>query len=110
MAILIRRTLTRAKAPIFSKLQPDCAARDVGELGGQQARSARRAQSRTHAIEANHSRSWFARIVAADVWSANRSSWHSYLHRGAVISPRSGQRAALLDAIAVRALQTAGER
>jgi hypothetical protein len=39
----------------------------------------RKAQSSAQAMDANHKRSWLARIVAAEVRSANRSSWHSLM-------------------------------
>jgi hypothetical protein len=38
-------------------------------------------------MDANHKRSWLARIVAAEVRSANRSSWHSLMRFS--ISPRA---------------------
>ena len=47
----------------------------------------RSAVTSTQAIEANHSRSWLARMVAALVRSANRSSWHSLIRFS--ISPRA---------------------
>lgn len=36
-------------------------------------------QSSTYAIAANHRRSWLVRMVAVEVRSANRSSWHSLM-------------------------------
>src|SRR6516162_5655718 len=47
----------------------------------------RRAQTSTYAIAANHSRNWLARMVVAEVRSANRSSWHSLMRFS--MSPRA---------------------
>src|SRR5215471_21841554 len=47
----------------------------------------RRAQTSTYAIAANHSGNWLARMVLAEVRSANRSSWHSLMRFS--MSPRA---------------------
>jgi hypothetical protein len=86
MATRTRRTLRVTWAPIFSSVNlivPQVA------LSSRVWASARRrsATIRTYAMEANHRRSWLARIVAALVRSAKRSSWHSLMRFS--ISPRA---------------------
>jgi hypothetical protein len=49
----------------------------------------RRAHISTWAAQAGHNRSWLARVVAAEVRSANGSSWHSLMRFS--ISPRAQQ-------------------
>src|ERR1700730_17617757 len=69
MAILMRRTEMRTSAPTFKNLS-----RMVPQVASAKAVSARpmrrSAQISTEAIEANHSRNWLARMVAAEVRSA----------------------------------------
>ncbi len=69
MANLIRRTEMRTSAPIFNSLSRMVP--QVASVNLVSARAMRRnAQSRIYAIDANHRRSWLARIVAAEVRSA----------------------------------------
>src|SRR3954451_20129394 len=78
MATFTRRALMRTSAPIFRSLR-----RIVPHVAAASAVWAspirRRAHRRTYAIEANHSRSWLARMLAAEVRSAKRSPWHSLI-------------------------------
>src|SRR3954465_8571929 len=76
LAPFTRRALMRTSAPIFRSLRrivPQVAA--AAPVWASPIR--RKAHRRTEAIEANHSRSWLARIVAAEVRSAKKSPWHS---------------------------------
>src|SRR6516162_9687205 len=74
----MRRTLTRTSAPILNSLR-----RIVPQVASAnwvcRKATRRRAQTSTYAIAANHSRNWLARMVLAEVRSANRSSWHSLM-------------------------------
>src|SRR3954463_7701015 len=72
MANFTRLTETRTSAPTLSSLSrivPQAASANW-VCGSPMRRSA---HISTYAIEANHSLSWFARMVAAEVRSANRS-------------------------------------
>src|SRR6185295_17967872 len=54
-------------------------------------------------MDANHRRSWFARMVPAEVRSANRSSWHSLMRFS--ISPRAVDRLVETPGCSLRGLQ-----
>jgi hypothetical protein len=69
MASLMRRTLVRTRAPIFSSLRRIVPQAARGELGVRQADAAQGADH-DMAIAANHSRNWLARMVLAEVRSA----------------------------------------
>ena len=71
----------------LEELEADGAAGGGGELGMGEADASERADQHIEAMEANHSLSWLARMVAAEVRSARRSSWHSLIRFS--ISPRA---------------------
>ena len=70
----------------LQQLEPDRAAGCLGELGVAQGDAAQGAEQYI-GHRANHRRNWLARMVAAEVRSANRSSWHSLMRFS--ISPRA---------------------
>jgi len=82
----MRRTLRVTWAPIFRsfrRMVPQVALASSVWMSAIR----RSAVSSTLAIEANQRRSWLARMVAALVRSAMRSSWHSLMRFS--ISPRA---------------------